>query len=147
MGDQAITAIDTGSAIAVAPQEALWDGGLRRAKRHRTWRQRQSATGTLATNTIAAVNGPTTDTAPVVVPILAQHRIITMCPCGNPQYDQTTGPYFWRLVPLSQWLNNSFVEANYDGFHHDRAGHAGESLVRPCRGRLLDPAGDPAGVR
>jgi len=58
-----------------------------------------SVNRTLATNTIAAVNGPTTDTAPVVVPVLAQHHIITMCPCGNPQYDHTTDPYFWRLVP------------------------------------------------
>ena len=54
---------------------------------------------TLATSTLAAVNGPTSDTAPVVVPILAQHHIITMCPCGNPQWDHTTDPYFWRLVP------------------------------------------------
>jgi ABC-type branched-subunit amino acid transport system substrate-binding protein len=53
----------------------------------------------LATTKVAAVNGPTTDTAPVVVPILARHHIITMCPCGNPQYDHTTDPYFWRLVP------------------------------------------------
>src|SRR5579859_4671625 len=54
---------------------------------------------TLATTSLAAVNGPTTDTAPVVVPILARHHIITMCPCGNPEYDHTTDPYFWRLVP------------------------------------------------
>jgi ABC-type branched-subunit amino acid transport system substrate-binding protein len=53
----------------------------------------------LATTKVVAVNGPTTDTAPVVVPILARHHIITMCPCGNPQYDHTTDPYFWRLVP------------------------------------------------
>lgn len=53
----------------------------------------------LATNNIVAVNGPTTDTAPVVIPILARRHIITLCPCGNPQYDQTTDPYFWRLVP------------------------------------------------
>jgi branched-chain amino acid transport system substrate-binding protein len=53
----------------------------------------------LATNTISVVNGPLTDTAPVVVPILQRHNIITICPCGNPNFDQTTDPYFWRLVP------------------------------------------------
>lgn len=53
----------------------------------------------LATHSIAAENGPLTDTAPVVVPILARHHIITLCPCGNPQYDHTTNPYFWRMVP------------------------------------------------
>jgi ABC-type branched-subunit amino acid transport system substrate-binding protein len=53
----------------------------------------------LATNNIAVVNGPLTDTAPVVVPILQRHNIITICPCGNPNFDHTTDPYFWRLVP------------------------------------------------
>ena len=53
----------------------------------------------LATSKIVAVNGPTTDTAPIVIPILARQHIITMCPCGNPQYDRATDPYFWRLVP------------------------------------------------
>lgn len=53
----------------------------------------------LATNNITAVNGPLTDTAPVVVPILERHNIITVCPCGNPNFDHTTNPYFWRLVP------------------------------------------------
>ena len=53
----------------------------------------------LATNSITVVNGPLTDTAPVVVPILQQHGIITICPCGNPNFDHTTDPYFWRLVP------------------------------------------------
>lgn len=53
----------------------------------------------LATHTIVAVNGPTTDTAPVVVPVLQRHSIITMCPCGNTEYDHTTDPYFWRMVP------------------------------------------------
>jgi ABC-type branched-subunit amino acid transport system substrate-binding protein len=53
----------------------------------------------LATSKIVAVNGPTTDTAPIVIPILTRQHIITMCPCGNPQYDRATDPYFWRLVP------------------------------------------------
>ncbi|MFZ1995109.1 MAG: ABC transporter substrate-binding protein [Solirubrobacteraceae bacterium] len=53
----------------------------------------------LATHSIVAVNGPTTDTAPVVVPILQRHHIITMCPCGNSQYDRTSNPYYWRMVP------------------------------------------------
>jgi branched-chain amino acid transport system substrate-binding protein len=53
----------------------------------------------LATSKIVAVNGPTTDTAPIVIPILTRQHIITMCPCGNPEYDHTTDPYFWRLVP------------------------------------------------
>ena len=53
----------------------------------------------LATNNISVVNGPLTDTAPVVVPILQRHHIITICPCGNPNFDHTTDPYFWRLVP------------------------------------------------
>jgi branched-chain amino acid transport system substrate-binding protein len=53
----------------------------------------------LATSKIVAVNGPTTDTAPIVIPILTRQHVITMCPCGNPQYDHSTDPYFWRLVP------------------------------------------------
>lgn len=53
----------------------------------------------LATNNITVVNGPLTDTAPVTVPILQRHNVITICPCGNPNFDHTTDPYFWRLVP------------------------------------------------
>ncbi|HLH66773.1 MAG TPA: ABC transporter substrate-binding protein [Solirubrobacteraceae bacterium] len=53
----------------------------------------------LATHSIVAVNGPTTDTAPVVVPVLERHHIITLCPCGNPEFDHTSDPYFWRMVP------------------------------------------------
>ncbi len=53
----------------------------------------------LATNNIGVVTGPLTDTAPVVVPILQRHNVITVCPCGNPNFDHTSDPYFWRLVP------------------------------------------------
>lgn len=53
----------------------------------------------LATNNISVVNGPLTDTAPVTVPILEHHNIIMICPCGNPNFDHTTDPYFWRMVP------------------------------------------------
>jgi ABC-type branched-subunit amino acid transport system substrate-binding protein len=53
----------------------------------------------LATNTIVAAVGPNTDTAPALVPILTRHQIMFVCPCGNPQFDHTTNPYFWRMVP------------------------------------------------
>jgi branched-chain amino acid transport system substrate-binding protein len=53
----------------------------------------------MATNNLSAVSGPLTDIAPVAVPILQKHNIITICPCGNANFDHTTDPYFWRLVP------------------------------------------------
>ena len=53
----------------------------------------------MATNNLSAVHGPFSDIAPVSVPILQKHDIITVCPCGNANFDHTTDPYFWRLVP------------------------------------------------
>lgn len=53
----------------------------------------------LATNKVVAESGPNTDTAPALVPILTRSHIMMVCPCGNPAYDHTTDPYFWRLVP------------------------------------------------
>jgi branched-chain amino acid transport system substrate-binding protein len=53
----------------------------------------------LATHQFVAADGPNTDTAPALVPILTRQHIMFVCPCGNPQYDHMTNPYFWRMVP------------------------------------------------
>jgi ABC-type branched-subunit amino acid transport system substrate-binding protein len=53
----------------------------------------------LATSHLNATNGPNSDTAAAVVPILERSKVIVLCGCGNPQYDRNTNPYFWRVIP------------------------------------------------
>ena len=53
----------------------------------------------LAVNHIVAEAGPSTIQAPALVPILQRTHIITLCGCGNPQFDRSTDPYFWRVIP------------------------------------------------
>jgi ABC-type branched-subunit amino acid transport system substrate-binding protein len=53
----------------------------------------------LATGSLNATNGPNSDTAAAVVPVLERSKIIVLCGCGNPQYDRNTNPYFWRVIP------------------------------------------------
>jgi branched-chain amino acid transport system substrate-binding protein len=54
----------------------------------------------LATNSIQIASGPGTEVAAAIVPVLSQRHIMIDCYCGNPQYDATTDPYFWRpLAP------------------------------------------------
>ena len=53
----------------------------------------------LAVDHIVAESGPSTLQAAALVPILARAHIITLCGCGNPEFDRTTDPYFWRVIP------------------------------------------------
>lgn len=53
----------------------------------------------IAVNHIVAEAGPSTIQAAALVPILERAHIITLCGCGNPEFDRTTDPYFWRVVP------------------------------------------------
>jgi len=53
----------------------------------------------LAVNHIVVEQGPSTLQAAALVPILERNKVITLCGCGNPQFDRTTDPYFWRFIP------------------------------------------------
>lgn len=53
----------------------------------------------LSTGHLNATNGPNSDTAAAVVPILERDKVIVLCGCGNPEYDRNTNPYFWRVIP------------------------------------------------
>jgi ABC-type branched-subunit amino acid transport system substrate-binding protein len=53
----------------------------------------------LAVNKIVAEVGPSTLQAAALVPILARTHVITLCPCGNPEFDRTSDQYFWRVIP------------------------------------------------
>ena len=53
----------------------------------------------LAVNHIVVEQGPSTLQASALVPILQRAKVITLCGCGNPQFDRTTDPYFWRFIP------------------------------------------------
>ena len=53
----------------------------------------------LAVNHIVAEQGPSTLQAAALVPILQRAKIITLCGCGNPEFDRSTDPYFWRFIP------------------------------------------------
>lgn len=53
----------------------------------------------LAVNHIAAEAGPSTLQAAALVPIMERAHIITLCGCGNPEFDRTTDSYFWRVIP------------------------------------------------
>ena len=53
----------------------------------------------LAVSKIGVVSGPSTIQAAALVPILQRAKIITLCGCGNPEFDRTTDPYFWRFIP------------------------------------------------
>jgi branched-chain amino acid transport system substrate-binding protein len=53
----------------------------------------------LAVSKISVVSGPSTIQAAALVPILQRAKIITLCGCGNPEFDRTTDPYFWRFFP------------------------------------------------
>jgi branched-chain amino acid transport system substrate-binding protein len=53
----------------------------------------------LAVSHIVAVSGPSTIQAAALVPILQRAKIITLCGCGNPEFDRSTDPFFWRFFP------------------------------------------------
>ena len=53
----------------------------------------------LAVSHIVAVSGPSTIQAAALVPILQRAKIITLCGCGNPQFDRSTDSFFWRFFP------------------------------------------------
>src|SRR5665213_1271742 len=53
----------------------------------------------LAVSKISVVSGPSTLQAAALVPILQRAKIITLCGCGNPEFDRTADPYFWRFIP------------------------------------------------
>ena len=53
----------------------------------------------LAVNHIVAEAGPSTLQAAALVPIMERAHIITLCGCGNPEFDRTNDPYFWRVIP------------------------------------------------
>jgi ABC-type branched-subunit amino acid transport system substrate-binding protein len=53
----------------------------------------------LAVNHIIAEAGPSTLQAAALVPIMEREHIITLCGCGNPEFDRTSDPYFWRVIP------------------------------------------------
>jgi len=53
----------------------------------------------LAVDHIVVEAGPSTIQAAALVPILDREHVITLCGCGNPEFDQTTDPYFWRVIP------------------------------------------------
>src|SRR5665213_2426443 len=56
-------------------------------------------TRALAVNHIVAEQGPSTLQAAALVPILQRAKVITLCGCGNPEFDRSTDPYFWRFIP------------------------------------------------
>ncbi|HEY7967558.1 MAG TPA: ABC transporter substrate-binding protein [Solirubrobacteraceae bacterium] len=53
----------------------------------------------LAVDHIAVEAGPSTLQAAALVPILQRHSVITLCGCGNPEFDRSTNPFFWRVIP------------------------------------------------
>ena len=53
----------------------------------------------IAVNHIVVEQGPSTLQAAALVPILDRSHIITLCGCGNPEFDRTSDPYFWRVIP------------------------------------------------
>ncbi|MDQ2805115.1 MAG: ABC transporter substrate-binding protein [Pseudomonadota bacterium] len=53
----------------------------------------------LATHNIAMSSGPGSDVASALVPRLARAHVMIDCYCGTAAFDNTTIPYFWRLLP------------------------------------------------
>lgn len=54
---------------------------------------------TLATQSLGMTSGPGSDAAATLVPRLARAHVMTNCYCGSAEFDKTTDPFFWRLLP------------------------------------------------